>query len=84
MRSLVAGTTVPVSTTSAGLAGNGKSLRASLDETGQFITFESDASDLVTNDLNVSTDTFVRRSSRNQERLACGSTRTASRRTVRA
>ena len=60
VRSLVAGTTVPVSTTSAGLAGNGKSLRASLDETGQFIAFESDASDLVTSDLNVSTDAFVR------------------------
>ena len=60
VRSLVAGTTVPVSTTSAGLAGNGKSLRASLDETGQFIAFESDASDLVTNDLNVATDAFVR------------------------
>ena len=83
VRSLVAGTTVPVSTTSTGLAGNGKSLRASLDETGQFIVFESDASDLVTNDLNVATDAFVRDLT-HQVRLECRSTRTVSRRTVRA
>src|SRR5262245_49989284 len=49
-----------ISVSSAGSQGNGISSGPSLSGDGRFVTFESEASNLVSNDLNQSDDVFVR------------------------
>jgi Tol biopolymer transport system component len=61
VRDLVQGVTRLVSVNATGEAGgNGASAEASLTPDGRFVTFESQASDLVANDTNLQTDVFVR------------------------
>lgn len=60
LRDRVNGTTRLVSVNLAGIGGNGDSLPAGISTNGQFALFVSDASDLVSNDFNNSSDVFVR------------------------
>jgi Tol biopolymer transport system component len=61
VRDLPAGPTRLISINAAGTnSGNLTSWRASLTASGRFIAFESDANDLVTNDLNSAQDVFLR------------------------
>lgn len=60
VRSLAASTTVRASVSSAGAQANGDSWQPSLNNTGTFIVFASDATNLVTGDSNGVTDIFLR------------------------
>ena len=61
VRDLVGGTTTLVSVTKTGTAsGNGSSSVGGISADGRFVTFTSDASDLVANDTNKTFDVFVR------------------------
>ena len=53
------GTTSRVSVDSSGGQGNNRSLDSSISGNGRFVAFESDASNLVNGDTNVSSDIFV-------------------------
>ena len=53
------GTTTRVSVDSAGFQGNGYSVWSAVSSDGRFVTFESEASNLVANDTNFQTDVFV-------------------------
>jgi len=53
------GETMLVSVSSAGVQGNGESVNASISADGRYVAFSSDASNLVTDDTNGSTDVFV-------------------------
>ncbi|MCB9432345.1 MAG: PD40 domain-containing protein [Ardenticatenaceae bacterium] len=53
------GTTSRVSVDSSGGQGNNRSLDSSISGNGRFVAFESDASNLVSGDTNVSSDIFV-------------------------
>ena len=55
-----AGTTERVSVSSAGEQGNGASFSSVISADGRFVTFESQASNLVNGDTNQETDIFVR------------------------
>jgi len=60
VRDLQAGTTKRVSINSAGLEGNGSSAWSSISADGRYVAFGSNASNLVANDTNGTTDVFVR------------------------
>jgi hypothetical protein len=60
LRDLVTGTTTLVSVSLPGGPGNGASAWPSISSTGQFVVFQSDASNLVPNDTNGVTDVFER------------------------
>jgi Tol biopolymer transport system component len=53
------GETTLISSSLAGVSGNGASIRPSLSDDGRWITFSSVASDLVTGDTNAVSDVFV-------------------------
>jgi len=53
-------TTLVSSSASGGTSGNGASFLSAINANGRFVAFESDASDLVPNDNNGTTDIFVR------------------------
>jgi hypothetical protein len=57
---LAAGTTQRVSIATGGIQGNGSSSNQALSPNGQFIAFNSDASNLVPGDTNEVSDVFVR------------------------
>lgn len=59
VRDMQLGTTERVSETSAGIDGNGDSSWAVISRDGRFIAYESDASNLVPGDTNLSSDVFV-------------------------
>jgi Tol biopolymer transport system component len=54
------GSTSRVSRSSAGIEGNGNSYDSSLSADGRYVTFNSDATNLVTGDTNIAADIFVR------------------------
>jgi len=60
VRDRTAGSTRLVSISSAGHQGNGGSNSPSISADGRYVTFVSDATDLVANDMNGTTDIFVR------------------------
>ena len=60
VKDLQTGLTTRVSTTGTGLQGNGQSLGISISADGRYVFFRSDASNLVSNDVNGSTDLFVK------------------------
>jgi Tol biopolymer transport system component len=60
VRDLVAGTTRLVSRSSAGVRGNGDSVRPAISANGRYVGYESDATDLVPGDTNDAIDVFVR------------------------
>jgi Tol biopolymer transport system component len=53
------GTTTRVSVDSAGAEGNGQSFEASISDSGRFVAFSSEASNLVPDDTNGMTDVFL-------------------------
>src|SRR5262249_6096298 len=55
----ITGTTVRVSISSTGVQGNGYSSLASISSDGRFVAFQSEASNLVSNDFNGAEDVFV-------------------------
>jgi hypothetical protein len=59
VRDRVAGTTIRVSVRSTGAQGTGNSTSPHIDSSGTITTFQSDAKNLVQNDLNLMTDIFV-------------------------
>ena len=59
VRNLLAGTTTRVSVDSTGIQGNGDSRSPSVSADGRSVAFDSDASNLVAGDTNVSADAFV-------------------------
>lgn len=59
VRDIAAGSTTRVSVSSAGVAGNGKSIRATVTHDGQTVAFSSGANHLVANDGNNRSDCFV-------------------------
>ncbi|MFQ5843789.1 MAG: calcium-binding protein, partial [Planctomycetota bacterium] len=59
VRDTQTGATTRVSVTSAGAEGNGNSAEASISADGLFVAFGSRATDLVTGDLNASSNVFV-------------------------
>ena len=59
-RDRTTGTTVLVSRSSSGAAGNGLSTQAAISADGQFVAFASDATNLVEGDNNAVRDVFVR------------------------
>jgi len=61
VRDLVAGTTRLASVDVTGTrSGNGRSLNPHISADGRYVVFESEASDLVANDLNGTNDVFIR------------------------
>ena len=60
LRNLSARTTTLVSANRIGRSGNGGSFDPAVSETGRFVVFWSDASDLVTGDTNGRSDVFLR------------------------
>ena len=60
VRDLASGTTTLVSVSTNGTSGNGPSSAPVVTANGQYIAFQSSASDLVANDTNNTTDIFVR------------------------
>jgi Tol biopolymer transport system component len=54
------GATVMVSTGPGGVLGNGPSFQAAISADGRFVAFASEATNLVANDTNASTDVFLR------------------------
>jgi Tol biopolymer transport system component len=63
VRDLVAGATTIVSVSTTGTPGNGESAfegTSAISGNGRFVAFDSNASDLVPNDTNLSTDIFLR------------------------
>ena len=60
VRDRTLGTTTLVSQASAGTAGNGASLQASISGDGRYVAFESDANNLVDGDTNALRDIFLR------------------------
>ncbi|MCB2188664.1 MAG: hypothetical protein KQJ78_19775 [Deltaproteobacteria bacterium] len=56
---LATGVTTRVSTSSGGFEGNGNSNTAALSANGRWVGFQSDATNLVTGDTNLSTDVFL-------------------------
>ena len=60
LRDRASNTTVLVSANLAGTGGNGNSLPWGISTNGQYVLFESTASDLVANDTNNAGDVFVR------------------------
>jgi hypothetical protein len=60
VRDRTLGTTTLVSQSSAGTAGNGASLQASISGDGRYVAFESDANNLVDGDTNALRDIFLR------------------------
>jgi len=60
VRDLVGGTTERVSLGSGGVEGNARSSWPSISGDGRFVAFESDATNLVPGDTNVSADIFLR------------------------
>src|SRR5207244_12140896 len=58
VKDLLTGATTLVSTNSAGVAGNGTSIAASISADGRYVVFKSDASNLVANDNNGAPDLF--------------------------
>ena len=70
VRDLQTGTTVLVSINLAGTgAGNGHSRKPTMSADGRYVAFQSDANNLVANDTNTWTDTFVRDLQTNTTRL---------------
>ncbi len=59
LRDVTAGTTVRVSTSSAGGAANGRSLNPSMSADGRYLVFSSFASNLVAGDANLCSDIFL-------------------------
>ena len=59
-RDIVAGETIRVSVTSLGAQANFQSVNPDISADGRYVVFESDASDLVTDDTNAVRDIFVR------------------------
>ena len=60
VRDLVLGTNVRVSVDSAGVQANGASVNARISADGRYVAFESEATNLVAGDTNLSADVFVR------------------------
>ncbi len=60
VRDVASGKTQLVSVSSSGGGGNGSSFSPSLSSDGRYVAFASDATNLVPNDFNGSTDIFVR------------------------
>ena len=60
VRDRTLGTTTLVSQSSAGTAGNGASLQASISGDGRYVAFESDANNLIDGDTNALRDIFLR------------------------
>jgi Tol biopolymer transport system component len=60
VKDLLTGTTSRVSTASAGTAANGESYHPSISGDGRYVTFASDATNLVGGDTNFVTDIFVK------------------------
>jgi len=60
VRDLVAGTTTLVSLSTQGAQGDGASYCPSISADGDYVAFSSDAANLVSGDLNATTDVFVR------------------------
>jgi Ca2+-binding RTX toxin-like protein len=73
VRDLLTNTTTRVSVGSAGNQGNSLSRRSSISGDGRFVTFASDATNLVPGDTNNSTDIFVRDLSTNTTTLVSAS-----------
>lgn len=59
VRDVVAATTTLVSVSTTGFSGNANSSGPDINQTGLFVAFLSDASDLITGDTNAWTDVFV-------------------------
>ncbi|HEX4343143.1 MAG TPA: hypothetical protein VH255_07115, partial [Verrucomicrobiae bacterium] len=59
LRDRVNGTTTLVSENTSGSGGNGDSSSASVSTNGQYVVFQSDASDIATGDTNGATDVFL-------------------------
>ena len=60
IRDLVQGTTSLVSVSTSDNSGSGDSYQPTISDDGRFVAFESDAADLIENDLNSVLDIFVR------------------------
>ena len=59
VRDRLTGSTVRVSVSAAGAQGNGNSINPKLSDDGHFVTFFSDADNLVPGDTNKTTDVFI-------------------------
>jgi len=59
LRDRVAGTTTLVSESVTGSGGNGDSTAASVSTNGQFVVYQSDATNIVSGDTNAATDVFL-------------------------
>jgi archaellum component FlaF (FlaF/FlaG flagellin family) len=74
VRDRQAGTTERVSLSSSGAQGNGPSLVAGISSNGRYVSFASDATNLVRGDTNGATDIFVRdRQNKRTERVSVSS-----------
>ncbi|HEU5397166.1 MAG TPA: hypothetical protein VFV81_08355, partial [Verrucomicrobiae bacterium] len=60
LRDRLAGATTLISINTNGTGGNAGSMPGQASTNGQFVVFQSDASDLVSNDTNAATDIFIR------------------------
>jgi len=68
-RDMQTGVTTLISATSGGTAGNANSESNSISGDGRFVSFQSQASDLVANDGNANTDVFLRDTTNNTVQL---------------
>lgn len=60
LKDMISGTTTLVSSSSAGVVGNGESVVATMSADGRYIAFQSQASNLVQGDTNGDVDAFVK------------------------
>lgn len=60
IRDILAGTNELISVSSAGILGNGNSLRSSTSDNGRYVVFASAATNLISGDVNGAEDIFIR------------------------